>query len=123
MGSTTIHPFHELRALAEEEARAYATTSDGTRHEAVELYARVRFTLMLCDLERPASRDAVARLVAARIGWNVSDVTAAVDWNWNLYVALHRTARMTDPDRWEPHPPSAEALALIVRHLWPEESP
>ena len=123
MGSTTIHPFPELRALAEEEARAYATTSDGTHHEAIELFARVRFTLMLCDLTRPASRDAVARLVATRVGLDLAGVHQRLALPGFPLLRLYDYCGVPDTAQGNGEHTPAEALALIVRHLWPEESP
>ena len=35
---------------------------------------------LLCDLSRPASRDVVARLVAAKLGWPVGDTAPMLYW-------------------------------------------
>ena len=122
MGSTTIKPFPELVELATREATDIQVRM-GMMLSGVGVEAlRSAVLAQLCDLTRPASRDAVARLVAKRIGWVVSDVVAAIDWNWQTYLGLHRSAGMDDPNRWERHPPAPEALALIVRHLWPDEA-
>ena len=160
MGSpTTIHPFPELRALAEEEARdiwtrhvrlfrerlpdmeVVADPHDASDGFAVTVDAQVE---RLCDLTRPASRDAVARLVAKRLGLNFG-TTAPAFWirdaeppaRWVLDGAWDdREFTYERPRGYVPPEPGgwllvpslagvtdpAESLALIVRHLWPEES-
>lgn len=121
MGST-IKPFPELVDLAQREAVDMQVRM-GMLLSAVGVEAlRAAVLAQLCDLSRPASRDAVCRLVAVKVGWVVSDVVAAIDWNWNLYVALHRVAGLPDPEQWEPHPPAAAGLSAVVRHLWPDEA-
>ena len=76
---------------------------------------------LLSDLSRPASRDAVARLVAEAVGLDTTGgviVTPTAhrrakirdwiveDWNGATYAAL-RTSKVTDP---------TEALTLIALH-------
>ena len=155
MGSTTIHPFPELRALAEEEARAFASAWAGEFAAAWLAWdtldpdtreKRIRTHLsLLCDLSRPASRDAVARLVAARLSIPVECFAPSL---WRMAATVWAFSAMSDCSGgvknvgvwFIPTPGStaksihsvpslvgitdpAEALALIVRHLWPEESP
>ena len=137
---TMIHPFPELRQLAESEARAmmvaralpewerrtrseprpmpeWWAVANKTEHEST-----VRgLTTLLCDLSRDASRDAVARVVGERIAWPAWEVAKAED-NWTTLVALCRKVGIPEPARWEPHPPFAATLTAIVRHLWPENA-
>lgn len=148
MGSpTTIHPFPELRALAEEEARAYhdacarihpgyaawdelpdyeaTLTTDDPDYEGARLvgnprriFVKAHLTL-LCDLTRPASRDAVARLVAARVDWRPSTLIVALDPGLFGVDVLFTRAGLPYDVNW----PAAVKLAKLVRHLWPEEVP
>lgn len=144
MGSTTIHPFPELVALAEEEAReSYSAMRDAGIATPYDVHGRKRSEAdpwdqlptgtrewwisarmsLLCDLTRPASRDAVARLVANRLGWCADEVIAACERDWPKLRALWRSAGLPELPRWEPQPPAPEALAAVVRHLWPPEAP
>ena len=111
MGSTTIHPFPELVDLANREAddlhaRMWMRLS-GVGVEAL----RAAVLAQLCDLTRPASLDAVCRLIANHQHVDVADV--------------HRTNRMARSlpadmgGAWT----DAERIAVVVRHLWPEEAP
>lgn len=132
---TTIHPFPELRAYAESEARARrqrlftVLTAPGMGFYGSELRAGTpditfwtdAVVAEWCDLTRPASRDAVCRLVAKRIAWPAWEVAKAED-NWTTLVALCRTGGIPEPARWEPRPPFAVTLTAIVRHLWPENA-
>ncbi len=136
MSSTTIHPFPALRAYAEEEERAFysldvsirgtslgqwARMDDGVKHIVVT--ARLA---LLCDLTRPASRDAVARLVARTLshGWTPYRVQHAIEEHGLDWRTL--CARGLVPERYVcgPDEPSGApaSLALIVRHLWPERT-
>lgn len=69
---------------------------------------------LLWDLERPASRDAIARLIAEVIGWDAFDVTKAVESSAEMLAGLYRVAGLPELPRWEPVPPPAEALRLIA---------
>ena len=152
---TTIHPFPELRALAEEEARDIWTRhvrlfrevgdcgfvespDDAPEGFAVTVAAQVE---RLCDLTRFGSRTVVAALIAQKVGlsgWDSAGVhfgrqgstwalwdgrNASVVFTENMRGGANRLDRdprvvvrgvsaITDP---------SEALALIVRHLWPQE--
>ena len=129
---TTIHPFPELRALAEEEAyhrrrRLFAALTAPGRFFGSELRASVpditfwieAVTAELCDLTRPASRDAVCRLVGERIGWDGHSVALSVETGGVNVYALFRDCGIAA----EPSLNAAADLALIVRHLWPKEQP
>lgn len=129
MSSTTIHPFPALRAYAEEEALARVIALhdlegewmrpdyDTSTETAIELR-------LLCDLTRPASRDAVYRLVAGTLshGWTPCRVQHAIaghglDWRALCGRGLVPERYVCGPDEPSGAPAS---LALIVRHLWPE---
>lgn len=135
---TTIHPFPELRALAEQYAqeRADERARYGYTHDTggaswaamghVSRYIAVSVELnLLCDLTRNASRDAVCRLVADTLmgGWTLARVHHAIEGHGLDWRAL--CARGLVPERCVcgPDEPTtaAESLALIVRHLWPPE--
>ena len=138
MGSTTIHPFPELRALAEEEARAFAEACsdafalhmgddtpamyelgwDGMHDDEHEALTAAHLTL-LCDLTRPMSRYAVSVLVGNRIGWDGHSIALSVETGGINIHALFRDCGF----KAEPSLNAGADLALIVRHLWPEESP
>ena len=130
--STTIRPFPELREYAEEEARdchnRFASLTWGVADGWSELDDDAQATLLrlhvdrICDLTRPASRDAVCRLVGERIGWPAWEVAKA-EYGWSTLIALHRKVGLPDPGRWEPHPPWAPTLARIVHALWSEVTP
>lgn len=128
---TTIHPFPELRALAEQYAqeRADARSRYGHTHDtggaswaamgqaSRDIAVSVEINL-LCDLTRDASRDAVCRLVADKLGVRVSAVHQMIEEaKGPLCDVLPRdvVARIyvtfTEPP----------TLALIVTHLWPSE--
>ena len=125
---TTIHPFPELRQYAESEARAFAEAWESAceadwlawdRLDQTTRERRIKAHLtLLCDLTRPASRDAVCRLVADKLGVRVSAGHQMIEEaKGPLSDALPRdvVARIyvtfTEPP----------TLALIVRHLWPQE--
>ena len=96
---TMIHPFPELVKLAEEEARAMMVARALPEWERrtrsaprpmpewwaaankteCDSTARV-ITTLLCDLTRPASRDAVARLVAGRVGLKCWATAPSLYW-------------------------------------------
>lgn len=132
--NTTIHPFPELRAYAEEEARAFAAAWESAceadwlawdRLDQMTRERRVKTHLtLLCDLTRPASRDAVYRLVAGTLshGWTPCRVQHAIAGHGLDWRAL--CARGLVPERYVcgPDEPSGApaSLAFIVRHLWPE---
>lgn len=126
---TTIHPFHELRALAEQcaqeradERARYGHTHDtgGTSWAAmghVSRHIAVSVELnLLCDLTRPASRDAIARLVAAKVGWQPERVIGAVESSGAIRNRLYRKVGVAG---WCSSAP--DALSMIVAHLWPSE--
>lgn len=70
---------------------------------------------LLSDLSRPASRDAVARLVAeAAPNLRSWEVTAGCDHGGGRLNMVRRTCGLPELGRWEPDPPPAEALALIA---------
>ena len=129
MGSTTIHPFPELASLAEEEARAFAAAWAGEFSAAwlawdaldpatQEKRIQAHLTL-LCDLTRPMSRYAVSVLVGNRIGWDGHSVALSVETGGINIHALFRDCGF----KAEPSLDAGADLALIVRHLWPQESP
>lgn len=143
MGSpTTIHPFPELRALAEEEARALMCAMHAPEWERrtrsaprpvpegwatadaamLQTLTESHLTL-LCDLTRPASRDAVARLVAARVGTDLAGVHQRLALPGFPLLRLYDYCGVPDTAQGNGEHAPAEALALIVRHLWPEEAP
>lgn len=75
---------------------------------------------LLCDLRRPASRDAVARLVAAKVSpmWSALRVNLAIEARQYAWTELCNIANVPRLLREVEGP--AEALTAIVRHLWPE---
>jgi len=133
---TTIHPFPELRATAESEARVlmcamhapewerrtrsaprpmpegWATADAATLRTLTEAHLT-----LLCDLTRPASRDAVCRLVAKRVGWQAERVIGAIESSGSVRNRLYRKV---GTGGWCNSAPVA--LSMIVRHLWPEDS-
>lgn len=120
--STTIHEFPELRALAKEEAlRLRSVLWDANPDAAVvssqKDMARGISTL-LRDLSRPASRDAVCRLVAGRIRWTPATVVLAMETTGAIRERLHRDCGV--PADAPTSGSATEALAIVVRHLWPE---
>ena len=130
----TIHPFPELRALAEQYAQeradarsryGYTTATGGASWAAMGQVSRdiaVSVELnLLCDLRRPASQDAVCRLVAERVGWDGFDVTKSIEVSAGMLDGLRRAVGLSELPRWEPVPGPAEALSMIVTHLWPSE--
>lgn len=130
MGSpTTIHPFPELMSLAEEEARAFAAAgeracdADWLAWERLDQMTRERritsHLTLLCDLTRPMSRYAVSVLVGNRIGWDGHSIALSVETGGINIHALFRDCGF----KAEPSLNAGADLALIVRHLWPEESP
>lgn len=129
MGSTTIHPFPELRVYAEEEARdchnRFARLTWGVHDGWSELDDDAQLTLCcvhaerLCDLTRPMSRYAVSVLVGNRIHWDGHSVALSVETGGINIHALFRDCGF----KAEPSLNAGADLALIVRHLWPEEVP
>lgn len=121
-----IAPFPELRQYAEEEARlrydtfsslagwaddrSFAALDDDQRHLLV-----LSEVTILTDLSRRASRDAVCRLVAIKIGWLPCHVMTAIHLGGIEYDALLTVAGATPQIR--PHTP-ATRLAAIVAALW-----
>ena len=107
--STTIHPFPELVDLAQREAVDMQVRM-GMLLSAVGVEAlRAAVLAQLCDLTRPASRDAVCRLIAAHQNVDV--------------LHVHRTLRAARDVPEFAHLTHAEQLSIVVRHLWPEEAP
>ena len=76
---------------------------------------------LLCDLTRPASRDAVARLVAERVpGLQAWEVVAGCECGGGRLQMVLRCCNMPMLDRWEPDPAPVEALTLIALHVLTE---
>lgn len=102
----------EAERLANEfHARLFGRATDGQRLDAW----REAHLDLLCDLTRPASRDAVARLVAAKLGWlfgalvnDLESGRAATMAALFREVGVATTSTTTDP---------AEALRLIATHV------
>lgn len=108
MGSTTIHPFTELVDLAQREADDLHARME-MRLSGVGVEAlRAAVLAQLCDLTRPASRDAVCRLIAAHQNVDV--------------LHVHRTLRVARDVPEFAHLTHAEQLSIVVRHLWPDEA-
>lgn len=108
MGSTTIHPFTELVDLAQREADDLHARME-MRLSGVGVEAlRAAVLAQLCDLTRPASRDAVCRLIAAHQNVDV--------------LHVHRTLRAARDVPEFAHLTHAEQLGIVVRHLWPDEA-
>lgn len=163
---TTIHPFPELRAYAESEARdAYSSMrevgimypyDEHGRHRADvdpwdqipsgtrDWWVTARLTL-LCDLTRPASRDAVARLVVAKLGGPEEGADAGGWWEferWDGGCLVRLYSGRNCHELWASESVAvrengveadaivpdmagcqtlASALSAIVAHLWPSE--
>ena len=128
MSTTTIKPFPELRAYAEEEARdchnRFASLTWGVADGWSELDDDAQATLLrlhvdrLCDFTRLASRDAVSWLVAERIGWAMPRFHLALETTGLIRGRLFRACGMGagTPNSED----AADALARIVHALWPE---
>ena len=165
---TTIHPFPELRAYAEQYAqeRADARARYGHTHDtggaswaamgqvSRDIAVSVELNL-LCDLSRDSSQDVIARMVAEKVGlpresgaptlffYDGSRHRGALR-GWHMHAtnrharyAQHRfctdaenaiDAATSHPVYPETHVPGicdvvdpAEALSMIVAHLWPSE--
>ena len=124
----TLRDIPAVRALAEKQARDIHNATVRVIRERYPnhygqslldalppMWADVDAQLdLLWDLERPASRDAIARLIAEVIGWDAFDVTKAVESSAEMLAGLYRVAGLPELPRWEPVPPPAEALRLIA---------
>ena len=118
----SLHTIAAIRTLAEERAREFYDhafsdyDAEGFRKLRGKERARwiLAFHKQLCDLTRPDSRDAVARLVAPRIGWDAFDVTKAIEVSTGMLAGLYRVAGLPELPRWEPVPSPAEALARVA---------
>lgn len=118
MGSTTIHPFPELVELATREATDIQVRM-GMMLSGVGVEAlRAAVLAQLCDLTRPMSRYAVSVLVGNRIHWDGHSVALSVETGGINIHALFRDCGF----KAEPSLNAGTDLALIVRHLWPDEA-
>lgn len=134
---THIHPFPELRALAESEARdAYSSMREvgimypyddhGRRREDVYPWDQIPSgtrdwwvaarIMLLCDLTRPASRDAVCRLVVEHLGCSLCGLHAILAGEVEAFGVFGDELAAVISGM-----PPAAALTAIVAHLWPSE--
>ena len=111
-----------LRRLAESHAREIYEATATRELEPVVHWEDSSFTeiqidvhlRLLADLSRPESRDALARLVADRIGWGAFNVTRAIERDPAILEALYRAAGLPEPPRGRTAPPPAEDLATVA---------
>lgn len=117
---TTIHAFPELRKLAEQQALSLRSALwDANPGPAVVPSQKAMTEAVLtrlCDMTDPASRDALGRLIGARVGWDGPSVVLSVETGGINVHALFRACG------FEAESAPAVDLVLVVRHLWPEPS-
>ncbi len=134
---TPLRNIPAIRKAAEEQARDFLASADVAfraagwdtemihggedyADDALRLFADA-FLNLLCDLTRPASRDAVARLVAERVpGLQAWEVVAGCECGGGRLQMVLRYCGMPMLDRWEPDPTPVEALTPIATHVLTE---